>query len=260
MTIKVLIARNEKEKEDAFKVRYEVFTESGLARCNKTCKDIDEFDHLPTTDHIITYDGERPVGACRLLRENPMQAKKDGTKLGLRIESEFILSSPRHTLGELSRSSVLHEYRSKPVLLKMYATLLNHCQEKGIESLLTAITSDTDCVEDANLMYQIGTFLDYHTKDMQLVPRQELCQGPILPQKKYFSSLPCKQTTKTQWNTKDLSEKLRLGSTKLGMQFCGEPVYDPLYQICVLPMYWNVKNALHTPVMQYIRKQTMQEV
>lgn len=59
--MKVIIAKTEKERQDAFTVRNIVFVEEQKVPVEL---ELDEFDQVAT--HFVMYDGDHPVGAARL--------------------------------------------------------------------------------------------------------------------------------------------------------------------------------------------------
>jgi len=59
--LEVRVADTEREREDAFAVRHEVFVEE------QGVDDTLEYDaHDETATHFVAYDGDKPIGAARL--------------------------------------------------------------------------------------------------------------------------------------------------------------------------------------------------
>ena len=134
--IEVRLARSAAEVEAAQELRYEVFVREWGARAEVSGPDgnreADEYDAL--MDHLIVVDrtqGDRVVGNYRLLRHDRLHGEAV-----FYSSHEFDLA-PLHASGrrllELGRSCVLREYRSLPVMQKLWQALAAYIAEHRIE-------------------------------------------------------------------------------------------------------------------------------
>jgi len=130
--IEVCLARTDAQVEAAQRLRYEVFVHEWGAGIGTGGRDADEYDAL--MDHLVVIDhgaGGRVVGTYRLLRHERLRGE------GVFYSSnEFDLApllGSGHRLLELGRSCVLREYRSLPVLQKLWHAIAAYVAEHRIE-------------------------------------------------------------------------------------------------------------------------------
>jgi putative hemolysin len=130
--IDVFLARTPAQVEAAQRLRYEVFVREWGAGVGVGDRDADEFDAL--MDHLVVVDhgaGGRVVGTYRLLRHERLRGEAV-----FYSSHEFdlapLLGSGRRLL-ELGRSCVLREYRSLPVLQKLWHAIAAYVAEHRIE-------------------------------------------------------------------------------------------------------------------------------
>lgn len=115
-TIKVRLAKNIDEVEQAQAIRYHIFYEEFNAKATDEIatakRDFDHFDQF--ADHLVVFDGDKIVGTYRLLKQDA--AKQAGR---FYTSDEFDISKLINNyqgLMEMGRSCVLPDYRSKAVL------------------------------------------------------------------------------------------------------------------------------------------------
>ena len=132
LDIDVCMAQTTADVEAAQRLRYEVFVREWGARVGVGGRDADEYDAL--MDHLLVRDladGGRVVGTYRLLRHDLLRAEAV-----FYSSHEFdlapLLGSGRRLL-ELGRSCVLREYRSLPVLQKLWEAIAAYVAEHRIE-------------------------------------------------------------------------------------------------------------------------------
>ena len=130
--IEVCLARTDAQVEAAQRLRYEVFVREWGAGVGAGGRDADEYDAL--MDHLVVIDhgaGGRVVGTYRLLRHERLRGEAE-----FYSSNEFDLApllGSGHRLLELGRSCVLREYRSLPVLQKLWHAIAAYVAEHRIE-------------------------------------------------------------------------------------------------------------------------------
>ncbi|MBK1722321.1 N-acyl amino acid synthase FeeM domain-containing protein [Thiocystis violacea] len=80
MTIKFIVACNQKEIDDALWLRHQVYVkEEGLYGGSALPAEqiVDRFDFVPTVAHILAYEGSEPVAGIRLNRDTSMGLPPD---------------------------------------------------------------------------------------------------------------------------------------------------------------------------------------
>lgn len=140
----VRLAQNEQEIQAAQKLRYKVFYEeygaAPSADIKEAQRDFDPFDSV--ADHLIAYHGDEDaaldkdsliIGTYRLLRRDI--ADRHGR---FYTSDEYDISPLlREKEGqlELGRSCVLAEYRTRPVLQKLWQGITDYLLDHDIEYL-----------------------------------------------------------------------------------------------------------------------------
>lgn len=135
-----------------YQVFYEEFGAKPLGDMAALKRDYDEFDDL--ADHLIVIDTdpktntETIIGTYRLLKQD--QANKHGSFLtGKSYDLTLLLESGQKLL-ELSRSCVLPQYRTRPVLQLLWKGIAEYIIEHEIEVMLgcaSFLTTDLDSVK-----------------------------------------------------------------------------------------------------------------
>jgi len=136
--IQVRITHDPLEIEAAQAIRYKVFyDEYGAipsAQMKQAKRDFDKFDEI--ADHLIVLDNdldngtERIIGTYRLLRQNI--AEQNGQ---FYTSDEYDISSlttNNKDLLELGRSCVLPDYRSRPILQKLWEGIAHYVADHNI--------------------------------------------------------------------------------------------------------------------------------
>lgn len=99
MTIRLKVARSEKELEDVFEFRYKVYvTERGKfsAGCGCAKNIVDQFDAMPSVANIVAYQGSEVVASMRINRDSG---------IGLPAEEYFDFSQTRASLEAQHRGA-----------------------------------------------------------------------------------------------------------------------------------------------------------
>ncbi|MBQ0720356.1 MAG: cyclic nucleotide-binding domain-containing protein [Gammaproteobacteria bacterium] len=100
MPIKLKVARTEKELDDVFKLRYDVYVrERGKFSEKRATSDgriVDHFDALPGVANVVAYDGDVAVASFRVNKDS---------SVGLVPEKYFDFSRERNTIAQSSFGS-----------------------------------------------------------------------------------------------------------------------------------------------------------
>ncbi|MGG3799496.1 GNAT family N-acetyltransferase [Metabacillus fastidiosus] len=102
--MEIKIVTTDKQLEDAFNIRKIVFVEEQKVPVEE---EIDQFEN--EADHLVLYDGEKPVGAARF-----------------RVVDEY---------GKLERICILKDYRNKGAGSLLMEYLENIASQKGLNKL-----------------------------------------------------------------------------------------------------------------------------
>ena len=149
-----------------YTVFYEEFGAKPIGDMAKLKRDYDEFDTL--ADHLVVTDTdpksgvETIIGTYRLLKQD--QAAKNGNFLTSKSYDLTPLLESGQSLLELSRSCVLPQYRTKPVLQLLWKGIAEYLIEYEIEVMLgcaSFLTTDMDAIK------QELSYLHHH----QLAPK-----------------------------------------------------------------------------------------
>lgn len=172
--IEVKIAQSEADIQAAQSIRYQVFYEEYGAKPNDEMltakRDIDQYD--PITDHLIVIDNDRPsrsqiVGTYRLLRREI--AEKHGRFYTSDEYNIDPLLNFDQGLLELGRSCVLPDYRTRPILQKLWEGIAHYVADHNIELMFgCASFHGTDI--DA-LAGPLSYLYHYHLAPDNLCPR-----------------------------------------------------------------------------------------
>jgi len=105
-SFEVQVATTDREREDAFRVRHDVFVEE------QGVDESQEYDaHDETATHFVAYDGDDPIGAARL------REYEDG-------------------VGKVERVAVLESRRGSGVGRAVMATLEQRAVMRGFDTLV----------------------------------------------------------------------------------------------------------------------------
>ena len=170
----VRLARDEREIEEAQRLRYRVFYEELAATADKEMAlvrlDRDDFDKY--ADHLVVTDERRPagdriVGTYRLLRRE-LAMKFGGFYSSTEFDIAPLLNSG-HSLLELGRSCVMPEYRTRPVLQLLWQGIADYMTDHKIDLLFgCASLHGTDI---KNISTPLSYLHHYHLAPEYLRPR-----------------------------------------------------------------------------------------
>lgn len=172
--IQVRLATTPEEIHAAQAIRYKVFYEEYGAKPNEEMlrekRDIDSYDSF--TDHLIVLDNDLPkkdriVGTYRLLRREI--AEQHGQFYTSDEYDIQPLLDYKEDLLELGRSCVLPDYRTRPILQKLWEGIAHYVSDHNIALMFgCASFHGTDI---SVLSEQLSYLYHYHLAPPELCPR-----------------------------------------------------------------------------------------
>lgn len=256
ISIEVLCATSDEEKELCYRLRYDVFVrETGfIQKENERSLEIDDYDELDTTLHFLAYFNGTPAGSARLLFPNKFISKRDGTYYGLPMESLYDINNYTSTklqIAEISRSCVKEKFKSTKTIFYLWKRLIEFAGKRGVTDLITNVNPETDCLSDSYLIYDYAKSNNLFDADIVVYPRKaggktSKFRFPLT--KKSNGGLDeCRTTDIT------LPQTLKL-FVRVGLRFTGEPVYCEGIDMCALPMNWKIKDIHNTAFGKFFSK------
>lgn len=200
--ILVRLTNNPAEIEAAQRLRYKVFYEEHKAVADAQTAashmDVDEYDAV--TDHLVVLDQSLPSGPGQIVGTYRLLRRDVAEKFGKFYTSGEYDIAPLLRSGavllELGRSCVLPQYRTRPVLQKLWQGIAHYVAEHKIGLMFgCASLHGTDV---SALAPQLSYLYHYHLAtselrpralegqyvDMNMIPKEELNAREV------FASLP----------------------------------------------------------------------
>ena len=238
--IRCIIAETQRHLDDAVRVRFDVFArELGYldAKDHVVPRELDPFDTLPTTLHLVAYDGELAVGTLRLLLPNPEVAAANGTSFGLSVEAQFDLaplSAVGLRLAETSRYCVLATHRHSMAVAELHTTAVHLSRILGIGHWIATANTETDGIEDARLIQHVARERGFVRNDLSLAPRGPAL-APASPKRPFFDDHARSEARLSPARSR-LPRTLDMYTRRMGARFVGPPIYDTRFRMCALPL------------------------
>lgn len=169
MQLIVKIARTLEEREQAFRIRYNVFAEE-LGRLDmhehKNNKEYDAYDYLNATTNFLAFQGNIAVGTLRLIEDSTF---------GFIMDNLFDLSELRASgriLAEGSRFAVLKKYRpDKSISLGLIKIFHNYAIHKGLTDVcITSAANNVVKLYERIGYHQIGNPAFYEKFNDYIIP------------------------------------------------------------------------------------------
>lgn len=200
--IQVRLTQNDEEIKASQRIRYKVFYEEFGAKPDMDMKtekrDFDAYDDI--TDHLVVLDKDLPDGPDQIVGTYRLLSRAVAEKYGQFYTSNEYDIQPlldhEPNLLELGRSCVLENYRSRPILQKLWEGIAHYVADHNIGLMFgCASLHGTDI--DA-LSQQLAYLYHYHLCDQATCPRavksryidMNLHAKEDLDVKKIFISLP----------------------------------------------------------------------
>ena len=240
-SLSCLVASTQRQLDDALRVRWAVFGEElrliggpGPA----APREVNCFDTLETTVHIVVYAGCRPVATTRLLFPNTEVARATQGHLGIDLEQKFELSGvrgPGMRLAESTRLCVVKDYRRSEVLVRLQSSLYQESRRRGVTHWIASANTETDSTGDARLLFQVADHKGLVHPRWRARARA-LSQPPTVPCAPLYTPAEHERARLGWLDGLRLPRTLALFTHKLGARFLGEPLYDTHFRRYAMPL------------------------
>jgi len=123
MAIVVKVAKTEKELNDVYQLRFQVYTEEGYYPQVKATFIKDKFDDSEHVVNIIAYDGDTPVGTMRANLDNECMLPADHVVDFNEYRNSVVKKAqnadlPIPVFGGSSMLAIAREWRSNPIIYR----------------------------------------------------------------------------------------------------------------------------------------------
>lgn len=213
----VKLAQTEEEKNQAYKLRYEIFLkELGDAKQTLPADGIEQDIYDKNCDHLIVIDTSKnlTIGTYRLL-----SGKNVNPKIGFYAEKIFQIDKIKNlgkNILEVGRSCVHKLYREKLVIELLWKGIAEYIKQNNIRYLFGSVRLYTiDPCEISEITSLIKE--KYYAPEKMRVYSLKECTFKELDQ-----SIIIKDPKKTFLKLPALAK----GYLRLGMKVCGEPAWD----------------------------------
>ncbi|TVY10131.1 GNAT family N-acetyltransferase [Paenibacillus cremeus] len=219
-SLALLLAESTADKEQAMRLRYQVFVEEEKNMQMRTVDGLEQDAYDTFCDHLIVkdLDTDRVVGTYRLLPgERALQ------NIGFYSESEFDLSEftmPKTATLELGRSCVDPAYRGGRVIQMLWEGIASYITERGYDYLIGCASVHLRSIEEVNLIYSMLKQKQVITDKYGVKPLQT-------------HRIPGLQQVELDRSEKDifrLLPPLMKGYQWLGAEIGGDPAYDAVFE------------------------------
>jgi putative hemolysin len=240
-SLSCLVVNSKRQLDDALRVRWAVFVEElrlidgpGPA----APREVNCFDTLETTTHLVVYAGSRPVATSRLLLPNPEVSAATRGHLGIDLEQKLELSGLRGSgmsLAESTRFCVMKDYRCFDVLVRLEAGLYQESRRLGVTHWIASANTETDSSEDAQLLFLV---VDHRglVHPRWRVRAHEPSKPPEVPSTPLYTPEE-RELARLGWlDSLKLPKPLWLFANKMGARFIGEPIFDTHFRRYSIPL------------------------
>ncbi|MEZ4306664.1 MAG: GNAT family N-acetyltransferase [Polyangiaceae bacterium] len=201
-------------------------------------REIDPFDTLETTRHVLLYAGDDLAGAARLLLPSMEVARGCGTRFGLAVESSLELTA-LHAAGatpaETTRVCVLPQYRNTPAMAHLHEALFEESRRHGVTHWVACANAETDSLEDARILLQIARARGHVETELWL-PARKPAVGAGVEARSIFDDEARERARRGDVSGLRLPPTLSLFTRTLGARVAGEPLYDGHFHMCSIPI------------------------
>lgn len=236
-----LVATTQRQLDDVLRVRWDVFGEELRLLCGPppaARREVDCFDTLETTVHLVVYAGSRAVATARLLLPNAEVARVLGGHLGIPLEGKLDLSGVGGAgvhLAESMRFCILKEWRHSEVLVRLQAGLYQESLRRGVTHWIASANTETDSVEDAALLARLAVRRGWQSPRWRVAAR-EPSLPPASPSAPFYTDLERARAREGRLEGLRMPRTLALFAHKVGARFIGEPLYDKHFRRFSMPL------------------------
>ncbi|QRN97337.1 GNAT family N-acetyltransferase [Archangium violaceum] len=235
------VATTQRQLDDALRVRWAVFgAELGLfgESVPPAPREVNCFDTLETTVHLVVYADDEPVATCRLLLPNPEVALATGRRWGIDLERKLDLSDvggPGLVFAESTRFCVLEAWRHSEALVWLQVGLHEESRRRGVTHWIASANMETDSAEDAQLIFQVAAhqgLLSQRWRARALEPPRP----PDISSAPHFTPAQRARARQGQLEGLRMPRVLSFFAHKMGARFIAEPLYDAGFHRFSLPL------------------------
>ena len=240
-TLSCRVATSQRQLDDALRIRAAVFgTELGLlgGTAATTLREVNGFDTLETTVHLVVYADDTPVATARLLLPNPEVARATGGHLGIELEQKLELSGvggPGLVFAESTRFCILKPWRHSEALVWLQAGLFTESRRRGITHWIASANMETDSEEDAHLIFQVAAHQGLVSQRWRARAHAPP-EPPATPSAPRFTPLERARARQGQFHGLRMPRVLSFFAYKMGARFIAEPLYDTGFHRFSLPL------------------------
>lgn len=242
--IRCRVAETRRELDDALRVRWAVFgDELGLLPRRATRREVDDFDTLETTIHIVGYAEGVVVATGRLLLASPEIARDRGWGVGVDLEARFDLGAlvaPGVAIAEATRVCVLRPYRRAGALDALITAMIEESRRRAVTHWVSAANTETDSPEDAAIIAELaarrGLLSSYQ------LPLRASPPPPFEPRAPLFDREARGRAAAGDFSGLALPRALE-SFTRMGARLAGPPVYDARFQRFAAPLVTRLDEA-----------------
>jgi hypothetical protein len=240
-TLSCRVATTQRQLDDALRVRWAVFgAELGLlgAAVPPAPREVNCFDTLETTVHLIVYADDLPVATSRLLLPNPEVALITGGRLGIDLERKLDLAGvggPGLLFAESTRFCILKAWRHSEALLWLQAGLYEESRHRGVSHWIASANTETDCAEDARIVFQVAA----HQGLVSPRWRVRAHEPSVCPDELAAPLYTPSERARARQGWLDglrMPRVLSFFAHKMGARFIAEPLYDAGFRRFSLPL------------------------
>lgn len=239
--LSVRVATTQRELDDALRIRWAVFgAELGLLGSTPppAPREVNCFDTLETTVHVVVYAGAEPVATSRLLLPNPEVARATGGWLGIDLERKLDLSGvggPGLVFAESTRLCIVKSWRHSEAILWLLAGLYRESRRAGVTHWIASANTDTDRADDARLLARVARHQGlmsprWHVRARACTPSPEAPSAPL------YTEAERTRAREGQLQGLRLPRVPNLLARKMGARFIAEPIYDAGFRRFSLPL------------------------
>ena len=241
-TLSCRVATTQRQLDDALRIRWAVFgKELGLllgSTAATTLREVNGFDTLETTVHLVVYADDTPVATSRLLLPNSEVAGTTGGRLGIELEQKLDLpdvEAPGLMFAESTRFCVLKEWRHSEALVWLQAGLYAESRQRGVTHWIASANMETDSTEDAQLIHQMVMrqgLVSHRWRARVHAPSEP----PAMPSAPRFTPSERDRARQGHFHGLRLPRVLSFFAYKMGARFIAEPLYDTGFHRFSLPL------------------------
>lgn len=254
ISIEVVCATSDEEKELCYRIRYDVFVrETGYIQKEiGSGLEIDDYDRLDTTVHFLAYFNGSPAGSARLLLPNRSVSEREGGYYGLPMENLYDIKHYTSTglkIGEISRSCVKERFKSTKTIFYLWRSLIEFASERGVTDLITNVNPETDSLSDTYLIYKYAKSNRLFDPDITVHPKK---WGGKTSNFRFPLAKKSIGDSEGEFDI-EMPQTLKL-FLRVGLLFTGEPIYCNGIDMCALPMNWKLKDICKSPFGKFFQK------